>query len=227
MAAPPDPHIYRRRRIGAIATLGVLITLVILIANQPWKPDEAARKTSAQRATQVAATPTTAPTTGPIAEPAEQAATVTPQPCRPADITVSPSVDQASAVAQNPVEIVLAVSVKAAAPCTWSMSSDTAVMKVNAHEWDRAISGIGNPDSGDVWSSQRCDMAIPVSELLLDPATATPVSVTWLPYPAEGSDETSHYCPGTSKWMEPGKFTVYAAALGGEPSSFDFRLRAQ
>ena len=242
MATSLDPRTYRRRRIVVAASLGVLALLVVLATNPPWNKRDAARETAAQRATQVAATSTAGPTGDPTsgspsgsiespsserAAPSEPATPVTPEACRPSDITLTPSVDPAAAFAESPVAIALSVSVSAPGPCTWTVSAETAVVKINSQKVDRAISGIENPEPGDVWTTQRCEAAISPSDLLLDPATPAPVSVTWITYPAEGSDEASHYCPGTSQWMEPGKYTVYAAALGGEPSSADFRLRPQ
>ena len=144
--------------------------------------------------------------------------------CLPRDVLVAPRVAD-GATAGEPVIVSLAMSLTADRACLWTVSTATVVLKVQARKGTGVASGLKEGESGDVWSTQVCDTAIPASDVTLQPAQELVVDVTWQPFPGPAPGEDHQYCPGTSQWLVPGGYTASAAALGGEPSSAEFRLR--
>lgn len=205
---------YLRRRIFVcLAVVGLLTVTVRIIGNEiaeapssdsrPLTASAAASKPSTEREPQTPSGP--------------------PEMCVARDIQAVPTIEAADAVGGRPVKITLNLTTTAD-KCRWTVSAETVVLKVNSDGVDKVLTGVGGGSLGDVWTTQDCGTAVPTSNVVLRPSVATSISVTWLPFPPRERVGDAH-CPGTREWMQPGRFTVLAAAFGGEPSSFDFQLR--
>lgn len=160
------------------------------------------------------ATPVTSPS----------AATAAVATCVPSNVLVRPQVADGH-VAGEAVTISLAMSVVVDQPCNWTVAADTVVLKIQKQGGRRVLSGLKEGEPGDVWSTQVCDGVIHASEVALQPDSEVVTEVTWQPFPGDEPGPDNQYCPGTREWMMPGKYTAFAAALGGEPSSAAFELR--
>ena len=142
--------------------------------------------------------------------------------CSPSDLTVAPRVT-GDPTAGEPVLITLGITSATAQPCRWTVSPDTIVVKIQSHTIKGDHTGLQG-EKGDVWTTEVCDTAVPKGDLLLQPGVERAITLVWQPFPWDNAGEDGRYCPGTYAWMKRGGYTVYAAALGGEPSAFDFQL---
>lgn len=126
--------------------------------------------------------------------------------CEPADIKITPRVD--AAVAGDPVTIGLSLQTVQADACYFRIGADKVTVKVTKA-------------GREVWTSRECPDPVPSESVVVRRVVATVVPMTWTPFPVgrRGAE-----CPGTDDWLLPGRFTVTAAALGGEPAQSDFEL---
>lgn len=144
--------------------------------------------------------------------------------CSPSDITVTPQV-KGRATAGKPVTLSLVVQSENAQKCTWRVSADSVVVKIESPDLKDALSGTYDDQPGDIWSSQICNDSIPTKAIVLKRGKSVVVRMIWRPFPGTKPKEDLLHCPGTREWMLPGRYRALAAAYGGEPSSLDFRLR--
>ncbi|MDT0200613.1 hypothetical protein [Nocardioides sp. AE5] len=147
------------------------------------------------KAKQSSAAPSASPTEKPLAQPSG--------PCRPADITVKPTVKRQ--YADGKIEIPFEITGKAAA-CTWQVSNKSMVIRITSGK-----------DS--IWSSQECAKIASQDVVVRSEA---PVEIVFV-WNGRRSDDN---CSRTAKWALPGYYHVTAAALGGEPSDRQFELLA-
>lgn len=127
--------------------------------------------------------------------------------CEPADVRITPRIE--SAVAGEPITIGLALQTVQAGACYFRVGADKVTVKVTRN---------GTP----VWASSDCPDAVPDASVVVRRTIATVVEMEWTPYP-QGTRRGKE-CPGTKDWLMPNRFTVTAAALGGEPGESDFDL---
>lgn len=221
MSAPTRPrrrHPARVYWVRRALLVGVATLLVVLVARLLGG---GGAEESADEARQVAGTPsgttTEAPPTdgageptAPVEAPTTPAApTTTPPaqpsgPCAPEDIVVEPFVGEA--VGGSPVTIALALTTKETPACTWEVSSETTVVKVTSGD-------------DDIWTTQHCPDAIPVSRVVVRQAEPVAVQLQW-PAWRSGPDCT------LMQWSLPGSYHAEAAALAGEPTDTQFELVA-
>jgi hypothetical protein len=123
-------------------------------------------------------------------------------PCAVDEITVTPSVPEASAGGQ--VHLVLELTgIKPA--CTFAVTSRTLVAKVTS----------GNDR---IWSTQDCPKAIREKTVVVRSATPATVVVPWS---GRRSDDD---CSRSTAWALPGYYHLVAAAIGSEPEETQFKL---
>ncbi|GAA1504314.1 hypothetical protein GCM10009788_04580 [Nocardioides humi] len=143
--------------------------------------------------------PATVPTTPTLAEPQGE--------CTPSDVLVTPSIAE-GAVAGRDVPVTLSLQTRKSEACTWQVAGDSVVVKVSQ-------------GGKDVWTTRQCPKAVPAQPVVVRQAVATVVQLTW-PEARESTDG----CTRNAGWAKPGKFTIAAAALGGEPAEAQFALGA-
>lgn len=154
-------------------------------------------KSRKRQAGEATPTLTPTPTPTPLAIPSG--------PCAPQDVRVQPRV-VGTAYAGSPVTFRLDLTTLESPACTWTVSPGSLVVKLTSGA-DR------------VWSTQDCKAAVRREPVVVRRDAVTSVHVTWHGQRSDGS------CSRTTSWAEPGFYHVAAAALGAEPSDFQFELQ--
>ena len=126
------------------------------------------------------------------------------QECDLTQVSVVPSVSD-QAYAGEPVQMTLRISSASSSACSLSLDADHLLVAISE----------GNDV---VWDSTHCADEIPVRDLALQPHWSTVVDFTW------SGLHSGRRCTPDSTAAEPGKYTVQAAVLEGEPSEADFEL---
>lgn len=201
------PHVYRRRRLVVL----VVLCLVVVAAIKLW-PDGGQSTPTSARVT----TPPSAAASGASPEPERHAE---PQSgvvrvhlrapkatCNPRKITVEPSVAPHTR-AGGTVPIRLAISTSAKRACTLDLSADSLLLEVS-------------DDDDALWDSAACQ-EVSVQSVTLQPTWASVATTSW-----SGRTATKS-CDGDGDPVPPGKYTVKAAVLGGEPGESTFTLSQQ
>ncbi|KAA1428304.1 hypothetical protein [Nocardioides antri] len=122
--------------------------------------------------------------------------------CEPADVRVTPQVEEA--VAGQPVTIGLSLQTTQADACYFRIGSDKVSLKI--------MKG-----GREVWTSRECPDPVPEESVVVRRVVATLVEMTW------DARESTPDCTRRD-WLFDGDYTVVAAALGGEPAESDFEL---
>ena len=125
-------------------------------------------------------------------------------PCRGDDVVVKPKVLD-TAHAGKLVHLRLKLTTKESAACTWTVSSESVVVKITSGE-DR------------IWSSQDCPTAVPNADVVVRQDVPAKVEMGWR---GQRSDST---CSRQPAWALPGFYHVEAAAYGAEPTDVQFEL---
>lgn len=128
-------------------------------------------------------------------------------PCRDSDVRVVPTLG-GPAYAGADVVLTLKLTTFASPACNWEVSNGSVAVKLTS-------------GSDRIWSSQECRSAVPTVPVVLRTSKAAYVDVTW---PARRSDSD---CSRLTNWAMPGWYHVSAAALGSEPVTEQFELRAR
>jgi hypothetical protein len=216
---PLPAGVYWRRR---LAVLSLALLLVVGIARVLGGGSDGSSE--GDRATQVAADPTSsapvsprasrsasAPATQPTKKPGKGKPTsqapvlAEPDgPCADGDIAVTPDVKDA--VAGRDVFIVLKLRTLVSEACTWRVSPQHVTLKITS-------------GADDIWSSRECPRAVPTRDVVVRRTATTSVGITW-----EEAQRSDQHCTGHAGWALPGYYHVAAAALAGEPSDLQFRL---
>lgn len=216
---PLPPEVYWRRRFFVI-TLALTLVFVIgsvLTGGSDGEDDEPAAQQAAvadptrtvtvtpgagdqprrkgRRARNGTASPR-APETTPLAEPDG--------PCEPADIVLTPVVEDA--VAGRDVTIGLSLQTGEADACTWRVSNRSVAVKV--------VDG-----TTEVWTNRECPAVMPSEPVVVRSAVATVVEMTWVE-----ARESDTECSNQRDWAMAGDYTVLASAIGGEPAETTFDL---
>jgi hypothetical protein len=124
-------------------------------------------------------------------------------PCAIDEITVTPSVPQATAGGR--VDLVLQLTgIKPA--CTFTVSSSTLAAKITSGK-DR------------IWSTQDCPSAVKTATVVVRSAEPTQVVVPWS---GRRSDDA---CSRTTAWAVPGYYHLAASVIGSEPGDAQFHLQ--
>lgn len=216
---PLPPGVYWRRRLFVLALAGALVFLVagVLRGGSDASDDDAPvaqqagaevdipsvtvdaaerQGPQARRGARVDASygPTFDPNV--LAEPSGE--------CDPADVAVTPRVE--NGVAGQDVTIALSFRSTDAAACTWRLTGGRLLVRVTDGD-------------EELWTTQDCPDAVPERDIVVRDVVATVVPMTW----SEGkkSDES---CSSDTDWVMPGRYTVAAAVLGGEPDQTRFEL---
>ncbi|MDP9821642.1 hypothetical protein [Nocardioides massiliensis] len=124
--------------------------------------------------------------------------------CLDPDVRVTPKVEGASAGGGVRIDLELTSSLSEA--CTWTVSPKTVVVKLTS-----------GPDR--IWTSQECPRTVPTQDVVVRRDTPAVVSMTW------NGRRSNAECTGNTKWALPGYYHVLTAALGGQPTEVQFRLR--
>lgn len=127
-------------------------------------------------------------------------------PCQDSDVRVVPTLG-GPAYAGNDVLLTLKLTTFASPACNWEVSNRSVAVKLTS-------------GSDRIWSSQECRAAVPTVPVVLRTGKAAYVDVTWS---ARRSDSD---CSRLTDWAVPGWYHVSAAALGSEPVTEQFELRA-
>ncbi|WP_340539734.1 hypothetical protein [Nocardioides sp. GXZ039] len=146
--------------------------------------------------------------------PANQPTTppVPPEPqgeCADSDIVITPSVP--GAVARRSATIRLTLQTKESEACTWGLGSDSLAVKIVAVGGGDETSGISG-DDGEVWASRECPRMVPNAEVVVRRDFPATYDLTW------NARRSMPECPADEPWVEPGEYTVQAAAYGAEPT---------
>jgi hypothetical protein len=123
--------------------------------------------------------------------------------CDPRDITVTPSVDHA--VAGSDVTVKFALQTKTNPACTWQMTPQKLAVKITRH--GRVL-----------WTSQQCAKELPTRSVVIRNVVPSLVTMVW------NGEVSVDGCRPRTPWVHPGKLTVWASTLGGEPGHSDFDL---
>jgi hypothetical protein len=124
--------------------------------------------------------------------------------CDPADVRVTPRVDEA--VAGRPVTIGLSLQTVQAEACYFRIGSDKVAVKITR-------------DGAEIWTSRQCPGVVPDDSVVVRRAVATVVPMTW------DARESNPSCTHRRKWLLPHDgFTITTAVLGSEPAETDFDL---
>jgi hypothetical protein len=123
-------------------------------------------------------------------------------PCAIDEITVTPTVPQATAGGR--VDLVLQLTgIKPA--CTFSVSSRTLAAKITSGK-DR------------IWSSQDCPRAIKTASVVVRSAEPAQVVVPW------NGRRSDQGCTKAASWALPGYYHLVASVIGSEPGEAQFKL---
>lgn len=125
-------------------------------------------------------------------------------PCDAADVVVTPSVLSGS-VAGRDVTVRLSLQSIESSACTWQVNRNSIALRIAKGDTE-------------IWSSRQCPKAVPTTGVVVRHAVATVVELTW------NARESNVGCTNRGRWVFPGKFSIAAAALGGEPTTTDFSL---
>lgn len=125
------------------------------------------------------------------------------QPCDPASVRVAPEVS-GEARAGDPVPVQLRLSTASDAACTLQLDSGSMLVAVTSAD-------------EQVWSTARCTQAAPERSLVVQPRWSTLVEVIW-----SGGES----CATGEGVVPPGRYTVQAALVEGEPAASDFEVEA-
>lgn len=124
--------------------------------------------------------------------------------CDPADVVVTPSVEEAH-VAED-VAVTLALSTRTSPACTFQVDPTSVIVAITS-----------GPDP--IWSSQECRRAIPSQLVVPRNNEAALVTMTW-----DGRRSDSD-CSDTTDWAKTGWYHVAAVARGAvEPVDVQFEL---
>lgn len=211
---PLPAKVYWRRRIVLLGgALVVVLALGRLLgggsdgsSEDPGAAQQVAgRPTSAAPSESPTATRKKAKPNRPIAPPTSRAPELaTPDgPCVDSDISVTPVITEVVGGRKVPIQLDVRTVVDEA--CTWRVSPAHLTLSITSGD-------------DDIWSSQQCPAAIPVTDLIVRRAVSATLTVLWN---AKRSDED---CSRLTAWAMPGYYHVAAAALGGEPSDVQFRI---
>lgn len=206
---PLPPRVYWVRRAVALVLLAVFLLLVV----GGWRlifggNDEAPAKGQQVAAEQqpggtkqgdigAVVVPTPTPTPTPQAQPNGR--------CTPADIQLTPSVNDA--VAGQDVPITLTANTRKAAACVWRFAAKNVVVKVTR-------------DKTAIWSSTVCADWIPAQTVVLRAESTTPLAVNWSGRRSDTGCQVQY-----SDYATAGTYQVAAGALGGETEAVEFGLR--
>ena len=219
---PLPPGVYWRRR---VFVLGIAFSLVFIIARVLTAGSDGSSTDAAdarQAGQQVPATRTVTagasgatdgatdgatgatggatapvgPTTPTLAAPQGE--------CSPSDVAVTPSVAP-GAVAGADVAVSLSLQTLSAEACTWQVD-------------DRSLTVRIAQNGKVIWTTRQCPRMVPRQAVVVRRAVATVVEMQW------NARESTSGCTAQANWVMPGKFSVEAAALGGEPAQSDFTL---
>lgn len=124
--------------------------------------------------------------------------------CEPADVQVTPRVEEA--VAGQPVTIGLSLRTVQAEACYFRIGPDKVTVKITR-------------GGREIWTSRECPDQVPDESVVVRRAVATLVEMTW-----DGLD-SNPTCSHLRDWVLAGDgFSIAASALGGEPGESDFEL---
>lgn len=126
--------------------------------------------------------------------------------CAAEDVVVTPSV-AAPAEGGDDVTLTLSLQTATAEACTWQVSRNSVAVKISK-------------GTEELWNTRQCPRAVPSQSVVVRRAVATVVELTW------NARESTVGCSPRTDWVLPGDYTISAAALGGEPASAEFTLRA-
>lgn len=127
-------------------------------------------------------------------------------PCRDSDVRVAPVLRE-TAFAGGDVRLTLRLTTLVSPACSWQVGPATVAVKLTS-------------GSDRIWSSQDCPSTVPTVPVVLRSAKASFVDVSW---PGRRSDSD---CSTMTAWAVPGWYHVSAAALGSEPATEQFELKA-
>lgn len=214
---PLPPRVYWVRRGVALAVLALaVLALAVLLLVGLFRlvfggsDDPATAQGTAQQA---AGKPTATPAQPKVPTPT-QATAVEPTPaasaepngrCTPADITISPRVNDA--VAGTTVPITLSVHTKKAAACVWKFAPSDVMLKVSRGE-------------AAIWTSAACPRWITAQTVVLRAASTTELEVEW-----NGRRSDTGCEERLSDYAEAGTYQVSATPMGGEAETTEFGLR--
>jgi hypothetical protein len=123
--------------------------------------------------------------------------------CDPADVTVTPRVEDGAA--DGDVTIGLSFRSTDAAACTWHLTGAKLLVRItDADE--------------EIWTTRECPDAVPDKDVVVRDVVATVVEMSW------NGRESDEHCRADTDWALPGDYSIAAAVLGGEPDQTDFEL---
>jgi len=123
--------------------------------------------------------------------------------CDPRDITVTPSVS--NAVAGRDITLSFALQTNDNPACTWQLTPHKLAVKITRR-------------GRTLWSSQECARELPTRSVVIRNVVPSLVTMVW------NGRVSVQGCRADSDWVRPGRLTIWAATLGGEPGHSDFSL---
>lgn len=203
---PPDragyahpPAVYRRRRIVLVVVLCLVVWGAVKLF--PGGEGDSDAAPASARTSGKPTDPTSSPTQEPSSVPKENGIVPVNLPapkakCDPSTVRTTPSVEPGT-YAGGAVVIRLTFSTTGTEACTLDVGKKDLLLQVS---------------SGDdpVWTGAKCG-EVSIDSLVLQPSWGTATEVSW------NGRESSKGCDGAGDYVEPGKYSVRSALLGGEP----------
>jgi hypothetical protein len=196
---PKRVYWVRRVLVLGVATLLVLgITRLLSGGGGDTDPGAATIVRSEPSDTATSATTAASPTTGttPGATATNRKGLARPDgPCDPADVLVTPTVDDAHVA--RPVRIVLHLTSIESPACTFDVSSESVIVRLLAPK-----------RSEPLWTTQQCGDAVPERTVV---ARQTKPGRVWVEWNGRHSDSE---CSNLTDWVFPNTYTAEAIAVG-------------
>lgn len=192
-------EIYWRRRLLFVAVIIALIWIGMQVLGGGDDPKAKPQATATATAT---ATPVPAPTDGVLSVNLVSATRA----CDPEKIRVTPTV-KSGQLTKAPVVVGLVVSSTETKACTLTPSGADLLVVISANKVA-------------VWDSTVCKTSLLTAPAAISPGWATLVKASWS---GRGSGSK---CSSKEGYATPGRYTIQAGTLGGEPGKTTFVLKA-
>jgi len=190
-------EIYWRRRLLVLAVVIALIWVGTQVFGGGGDPEA---KPEATVTPTVTATPEPAPTEGPLSVTLVSST----KSCDPEKIRITPTV-KSGQLTKAPVAIGLVVNSVETKACTLTPASADLLVVISANKIA-------------VWDSTVCKTSLLATPVAISPGWATLADATWS---GRGSGSK---CSPKEGFATPGKYTIQAGTLGGEPGKTTFTL---
>ncbi|RLV50470.1 hypothetical protein D9V37_00280 [Nocardioides mangrovicus] len=187
------------RAVSATTSPSPTVNLAPPVSTGTTSPTPSAAPGSTSSAGSASATPTPTALAAPTSVPTGA--------CSDDEITVTPAVT--SVTGGGDVALAMNLTTTTSSACTWKVSANAMVVAISKGQTR-------------LWSTQDCSSAVPTQDVIVRPSDEQPtqVQLTW------GGRRSTTGCASGQAWVDPGRYTITAASLGGEPERASFEVTA-